>query len=322
MTEIHVRPLAPESDLPALVDLLTAIRHAEGNPTPATADELRPALAAPRTRRWVAPEPDGDGLIGLAVLFHQTPDRCYGDIRVHPAWRRRGVGRALSDALAAGAAELGTRYLAIDVAAGQTGGAADQTGGAADNREALRFLLSQGYRYRGDTWALSLPAAAELPAPVWPAGYEARSLAEVDDLPLFVDLCNATFGDLWGHHENTPGLVTVERMAEGLSDPAGAFLVFGPDGAAVGQCRTFPAAADAPPDAPHVLDQPGIVPDHRAAGLHAPLALTAARWLRELGARPIRLESWGESAATIALYETLGFALVEHEVSYVRGVGR
>ncbi len=64
------------------------------------------------------------------------------------------------------------------------------------------------------------------------------------------------------------------------------------------------------------------MPDHRAAGLHAPLALTAARGLRELGARPFRRESWGESAATIALYETLGFALVEHEVSYVRGVGR
>ena len=265
MTEIHVRPLAPESDLPALVDLLTAIRHAEGNPTPATADELRPALARPEFRRWVAPEPDGDGLIGLAVLLPQTPDRCYGDIRVHPAWRRRGVGRALS-----------------------------------------------------------LPAAAELPAPVWPPGYGARSLAQVNDLPLFVALCNATFGDLWGHHENTPGLVTVEHMAEWLADadPTGTFLVFAPGGVPVGQCRTFPAATYAPEDVPHVLDQPGVVPDYRATGLHAPLALTAAAWLRERGARPIRLESWGDNAATIALYEALGFALVEHEVSYVREVGR
>ena len=310
MTEIHVRPLAPETDLPALVDLLTAIRRGEGITAPAMADELRPALARPEFRRWVATEPESGGLIGLAVLFHQTPDRCYGDIRVHPAWRRRGVGRMLSDALAAGAAEFGVRYLTIDVAAG--------------NRDALRFLLSQGFRYRGDTWALNLPGAAELPAPVWPAGYGVRSLAEVDDLRLFVALCNATFGDLWGHHENTPGLVTVERMAGWLADadPAGVFLVFGPDGAAVGQCRTFPAAIDAPPETPHTLDQPGVAPDQRAAGLHAPLALTAARWLREHGLRPIRLESWGDSATTIALYEALGFALVEHEVSYVREVGR
>ena len=310
MTAIHVRPLEPEADLPALVDLLTAIRRAEGNPTPATADELRPALGQPEFRRWVAPQPDGDGLIGLAVLLPQTPDRCYGDIRVHPAWRQRGVGRALSDALAAGVAEFGTRYLTIDV--------------AADNRDALLFLLSQGYRYRGDTWALNLPAAAELPAPVWPAGYGVRSLAQVNDLPLFVELCNATFGDLWGHHENTPGLVTAERMAEWLADadPAGAFLVFGPGGVPVGQCRTFPAATYAADDMPHVLDQPGVVPDYRAAGLHAPLALTAAAWLRERSARPIRLESWGDDAATIALYEALGFSLVEHEISTVREVGR
>jgi GNAT superfamily N-acetyltransferase len=262
-----VRPLVPESDLNGLLALLNAIRADEGA-VPTTADALQVALAAPRYRRWVATEPGGEGLAGLAVLFHQTPDRCYGDIRVHPTWRRRGVGAALSDALVAGAAELGTPHLAIDI--------------TADNREALRFLLSQGYRFRGDTWALSLPAAAELPAPQWPAGYGARSLAEVDDLPLFVALCNATFGDLWGHHENTPGLVTVERMAEWLAeaDPAGTFVVFGPGGVPVGQCRTFPAAAGAPPDAPHVLDQPGIVPD-----------------------------------------EALGFALVEHEVSYVREVG-
>lgn len=315
MAEISVRPLGPETDLTALAALLTAIRRAEGNPSPATAEELRPALAQPKFRRWVATEPDQKGLIGLAVLFHQTPDRCYGDIRVHPAWRRRGVGRALSDALAAGAAESGTRHLAIEV--------------AADNRDALRFLLSQSFRRRGDTWALSLPATAELPAPVWPPGYGARALAEVDDLPLFAALCNATFSDLWGHHENTPGLVTAERIAEWLADadPNGVFVVFGPGGAPVGQCRTFPAAADAPPDAPalpapHVLDQPGIVPDHRAAGLHAPLALTAAHWLRGQGARPIRLESWGDAAETIAVYEALGFALVEHEVSMVREVSR
>lgn len=317
MVAINVRPLEPEGDLPVLIGLLTAIRRAQGNENPATADELRPALAQPGYRRWVATAADDNGLIGLAVLVHQTPDRCYGDIRVHPAWRRRGVGRALSDALAAGAAELGTRYLAIDIAAGPTGG-------AAGNRDALRFLLSQGFRYRGDTWALSLPGAVELPAPVWPAGYGARSLAEVDDLPLFVELCNATFGDLWGHHENTPGQVTVERMAGWLADadPAGAFVVFGPGGALVGQCRTFPAAAGAPPDVPHTLDQPGVVPAHRHAGLHTPLALTAAHWLRGQGARPIRLESWGDDATTIGMYEALGFELVEHEVSYVREVGR
>jgi ribosomal protein S18 acetylase RimI-like enzyme len=53
-----------------------------------------------------------------------------------------------------------------------------------------------------------------------------------------------------------------------------------------------------------------------------PLLQTAARWLQEQrGRQLIRLESWGDDAATIALYEALGFVLIEHEVSYVREAG-
>jgi ribosomal protein S18 acetylase RimI-like enzyme len=311
MAQFHVRPLEPESDLAPLIDLLTAIRRAEGNPTPATADELRPALAQPRFHRWVALEPGGEGLIGLAVLFHQTPDRCYGDIRVHPAWRRRGVGRTLSDALAAGAGELGTRFLAIDV--------------AADNQEALRFLLSQGFRFRGDVWALEAPAEIVFDAPQWPPGYVLEPFADSGEFAMLADLKNRTFSDLWGHWENTPGLVTEETVRDGRPplDESAEFVVYDENKEGVGQCRVFPPPVNAPTGAPHVIDQPGVVPSHRSAGLHVPLLQTAARWLQEQrGRQPIRLESWGDDAATIALYEALGFALIEHEVSYVREVGR
>lgn len=305
MTIGGIRPLEPDADLDALLALLRVIARAEGQ-EPVTADRLQEALLWPKHERWVAVNStESHDLIGYAVLFHQTTDRCYGDIKVHPAWRRRGVGRQLLDRLSGRAAELDARYLAIDV--------------PADNQDALRFLLSRGLRYRGDTWALLAPAETPLPPPAWPRGYAARSLAEVADLPLLVELCNRTFRDLWGHWENTPGMVTVERMRGWLAhaDPAGTFLVFDPTGAPVGQCRTMAAAAGAPAAAPHVLDQPGIVPAARAAGLRAPLALTAAHWLRGQSPRPIRLESWGDRRETIALYESLGFALVEHEVSYV-----
>jgi hypothetical protein len=103
-------------------------------------------------------------------------------------------------------------------------------------------------------------------------------------------------------------------------DPRGIFLAFDAGGAAVGQCRA--AAAGDAPDQPHILDEPGIVPEHRAAGLHAPLVLTAARWLQSQANRPIRLESWGDTAETVAVYESLGFTLIEHDVSYVLELGR
>lgn len=308
-TDIVVRPLNPESDLEGILELLRAITLAgEKGPAP-MADQMRAALATPGFHRWLAfDKSELEHPIGYGVLFHQTTERCYGDVRVHSLWRRRGVGRLLVDQLVETAAALGSRYLAIDV--------------AATNQEALRFLLSQGFRYRGDVWAVVLPPEVALPAPDWPAGYAVRTLAEVDDLTLFVDLCHQTFSDLWGHWENTPGMVTVERMGEWLarSDAAGVFIVSDATGAHVAQCRTFPAAADAPADAPHTLDQPGIAPAHRAAGLHRPLALAAARWLRDRSARPIRLESWGDSAETVAIYESLGFAPERHEVSYVREV--
>lgn len=305
MTIGGIRPLEPDADLDALLELLRVVARAEGQ-EPMTADRLQAALLGPKEERWVAINPtESHALIGYAVLFHQTTDRCYGDIKVHPAWRRRGVGRRLLDRLSGRAAELDARYLAIDV--------------PADNQDALRFLLSQGLRYRGDVWALVAPAETIFSGAAWPEGYAVRSLAEVGDLTLFVDLCHRVFGDLWGHWENTPGMVTVERLRERLAAGGGDgdFILFDPTGAPVGQCRTRTAAAGAPAGTPHVLDQPGIVPEARDAGLHAPLALTAARWLRGQAPRPVRLESWGDRRETIALYESLGFALAEHEVSYV-----
>lgn len=305
-----VRPLNPETDLEGVLQLLNAVRLADGNGQAPTADQMRAAFASPGFHRWLAfdrSEPERS--IGYGVLYHQTTERCYGDAQVHPLWRRRGVGRVLVEQLVEQAAALGTRYLTIDV--------------AATHQEALRFLLSQGFRYRGNVWALVLPPEVELPAPQWPRGYRVTTLAEVDDLPLFVDLCHRTFADLWGHWENTPGMVTVERMAEWLaaSDLTGVFIVLNAIGEAVGQCRTFLAAATAPADVPHTLDQPGVVLEHRDVGLARPLALAAAGWLRDRSIRPVRLESWGDTAETIAGYEALGFRLVRHEVSYVREVG-
>jgi mycothiol synthase len=300
---LAAKAASPE-DLAAIVTIHNAVEAAEGREPALTVERLATSLGAPNLYHWVAAAPEApDEPVGYGVLFHQNVDRCYGDVRVHPQWRRLGVGRQLVEQLAAKAAELQTRWLAIDV--------------AATNQDALRFLLTQGFRYRGDTWALLAPAGAEFPPPVWPEGYTVRNYAEAGNVPILVEVSNRGFGDMWGHWENTPGLVDAAHLTKMLDlfDPRGIFLVFDPTGAAIGQCRTLAAQE---PDAPHILDEPGIAPEHRAAGLHAPLVLTAARWLRDQAPGPIRLESWGDTAETVAIYESLGFTLIEHEVSYVR----
>ena len=305
---IDVRLFQPDTDLTRLVELLNAVEQAEGREPSFTSERLEKAFAWPNHYRWIATAPNQpDELVGYSVLFHQTTDRCYGDAKVHPAWRRQGIGRLLIHQLVEKATDLQTRHLAIDVDSA--------------NQDALRFLLTQGFRYRGDTWALLAPADAQFLPPAWPAGYSVNSYAQAGDIPMLVEVSNRGFGDMWGHWENTPGLVDAARVTATLEqfDPRGIFLVFNATGAAVGQCRTLAATEI---DTPHILDEPGIVPEHRSAGLHAPLVLTAARWLQAQGHRPIQLESWGDSAETVAIYESLGFTLIEHEVSYVRELDR
>lgn len=312
MMAFVVRPFRPDSDLVGLVELVNAVETAEGREPSLTVERLESLLDVPGLYRWVAVATDAVApddparLAGYGVVFHQMPQRCYGDVRVHPALRRRGVGSRLIDPMVQKAADLGARYLTIDVAAA--------------NQDALRFLLSQGFRFRGDVWALVAPAAVALPPPLWPPGYSVATYADSPDLPGYVDLCNRTFGDLWGHWENFPGAMDEAHLAGILEqfDPAGIFIVRDSAGNAVAQCRAKAAADGA---SPHILDQPGVIPAAGDAGLHAPLALTAAHWLRAQGAQPIRLESWGDPAATIAIYETLGFERVEHEVSYARELG-
>ena len=301
---VVTRPFQAATDTTALVAIHNAVDEAAGRAPSLTAERLAASLAAPDVYRWVAVAPDRAGeVVGYGVLFRQNVDRCYADLRVHPDWRRQGVGGLLLAEIAAQAQAWRARWLTIDVDAA--------------NQDALLFLLTQGFRYRGDTWALLAPAEIEFRPPAWPVGYTARTYAEAGNVPLLVEVSNRGFGDMWGHWENTPGLVDEAHMAHTLEefDPRGIFLVFDGSGAAVAHCRTIAAAGA---EQPHILDEPGIVPEHRAAGLHAPLVLTAAHWLRAQGERPIRLESWGDTADTVALYTTLGFTLIEHEVSYVR----
>ncbi len=307
-----VRPFRPATDLIPLVDLVNLIETTEGREPSLTVERLKSLLDVPGLYRWVAVAPDAVApddpgrLAGYGVVFHQMPQRCYGDVRVHPARRREGIGRRLIDPMVQKATDLGARYLTIDV--------------DAVNQDGLRFLLSQGFRFRGDVWALVAPAAVALPPPLCPAGYSVATYADSPDLPGYVELCNRTFGDLWGHWENFPGAMDETHLTGILEqfDPAGIFIVRDSAGKAVAQCRAKAAADNT---SPHILDQPGVIPAARDAGLHAPLALTAAHWLRAQGAQPVRLESWGDSAATVAIYEALGFHQTGHELSYARELG-
>jgi len=112
-------------------------------------------------------------------------------------------------------------------------------------------------------------------------------------------------------HENRGLNPYIEDVARRLA--VDGFLAFAPDGTVVGSCRSESGAWTG--EAEDLVDEPGIAPEHRALKLQRPMVLTALRWLREQGRRPVRLESWGDTPETVALYQEIGFKLVEHALS-------
>jgi hypothetical protein len=165
-----------------------------------------------------------------------------------------------------------------------------------------------------------LRATVEAPfdPPVWPEGFRIRSYADIADPLILLQACNRSFADLWGHHENTAGGLTAEHLNRWLPgwDPRGILIIFSPQGDVAGYCRAESGAYTGEDE--DLLDQPGIAPQYRPLQLHRPLALAAARWLRDQGSRPIRLESWGDSIETVSIYRQIGFQLAEHGLSYRR----
>jgi ribosomal protein S18 acetylase RimI-like enzyme len=90
---------------------------------------------------------DGSGIVGMGGIRPSVGGRAEVQrVRVHPAMRRRGIGRALLTALADRAVALGLRQLHLDTATNQP--------------EAMAFYRSLGYREThrehqpGWTWTL------------------------------------------------------------------------------------------------------------------------------------------------------------------------
>ena len=94
------RHYAPSEDLPHLSDLLTAIEAYDQDGEDPSEKALREQLAWPHYDAeqdcWVIEAPGSSHeLIGYSSVFAQTPMRSTLSVAIHPAWRRRGLGRAL-----------------------------------------------------------------------------------------------------------------------------------------------------------------------------------------------------------------------------------
>ncbi|GER89908.1 hypothetical protein KDW_40700 [Dictyobacter vulcani] len=307
------RRYVPANDLLSLSVLLTSIEDHDHDGEDTSETVLRQQLSWPNHKPeqdcWVIEAPNSShALIGYCSVFAQTPQRCTLYVAVHPDFRRRGLGRALLTKAKARAREVGAEQVILYA--------------NARNISANAFLQKQGFGLAGSSWVLRAPASLALQEPEWLVGYSICSYAEVQQISVLLEVMTRSYADRWGHAENeraTDANIVQEWLAH--ADFDGIFLVFAPDGEIAGFCRARRARLpreheDSEELLTDEIEQPGVIPHHRHHALYHSLVLTAMHWLRTEGQHDVLLHSWGDNKQTIAIYQEIGFILLQHFFAY------
>lgn len=223
------------------------------------------------------------------------------ELIVHPAYRRRGVGTALAQALAE-RADAGFRVWAHG-----------------DHPDAAAIAAKLGLSRQRELLVLAVDvAAADWPEPVLHNGFRLRTFVPGEDEDAMVAV-NARAFD-W--HPEQGALTAAEVRAEELKawfDPAGFFLAEDANGQVAGFHWTKvhdPVAGrfdDAPVGEVYVV---GVDPATQGSGLGKALTLAGLRYLRSRGLPRVILYVEGDNAPALAVYNKLGFHRFETDVQY------
>ncbi|MTK00616.1 mycothiol synthase [Micromonospora sp. CP22] len=249
----------------------------------------------------VARAADGT-LIGYAHLDTTDPERGVGvELMVHPAYRRRGTGRRLAQAVLATA----------------TGPLRAWAHG--DHPSAAALAVDLGFQRARVLWQLRRPLAAPLPEPRLPDGVTLRAFQPGRDDAAWLALNARAFAD---HPEQ--GRWTAEdlrvRLAEPWFDPAGFLLaVESATGRLLGfhWTKVHERPGSARIGEVYVL---GVEPDAHGGGLGRALTTAGLAYLRDRrGLDRVMLYVDESNTGAVALYERLGFARWAAHVNYHLG---
>jgi mycothiol synthase len=223
---------------------------------------------------------------------------------VHPEFRRQGIGRSLVD---------------LGVAMEHDRGRPDVIVGRLPHDEDCRvFLEATGFGLHSVLWDLELPAAADVPAPVWPVGHVARPFEAPADIGPWVALFNAAFAE-----HATPLELDESFIAAGLDDPAiddaDTELVEDETGL-VGFCATAPERHGGVVGQRGEIWTIGVRPDRQGRGLGRQLLRWGVQRLRDLDVHHIHLSVNGQNEHALRLYETEGFVRVRTRERWARPV--
>jgi mycothiol synthase len=250
-------------------------------------------------------EPDLAGT-AVALLEGVVAGACtprHDDLTVHPAQRRRGIGRALFAEALAIVRERGLPYLQLYV--------------PPHLPTSLAFAAAVGLRYHSSMWLCRLRPEAEVPEPLLPDGFVARTFSPDEDLEQYVALMNDTFAD---HPTPVSWSLAVVRHVHSLPDfdPTGICLVSPADD------PDRPVAftkVEVGPGEDGVIEgwigQIGVLPAFRGRGLGRELLRWGIAHARVRGAVRVELSVETLNERALELYRRHGFDTVIEWPHYV-----
>ena len=258
------------------------------------ADPL-PGITVGDLAHGVARIPGHPGRTVVATEDDRIVGFCFSrmdELFVHPAFRRRGHGRRIVQALVERLRALGERELRLH-------------GPALEASRAFREAL--GFRYATSLWKFELAPSVAVPRPVFPPGIVARTYRD-DDLSRFVAVAGDSFADHPSPLTFTEPMIAHVHGLPGF-DPHGILLLFaaGDPDTAIGWAK-----------AEHEVDGTGgvrrgsvafigVVPAWRGRGLGRELLRWAITHARDAGAGTIELNVEAANDGAKALYLATGF---------------
>jgi mycothiol synthase len=247
----------------------------------AKADGVRPlgesALLRLRDGRGAVLAYDGDTLAGVAILDGDT-----GELAVRPAFRRRGHGRALVEALAARAGTL-------------------NVWAHGELPAAVALADTLGFERFRALWQMRRPLGGPLPEYTVPAGVRLRTFEPGRDEDAWLRVNARAFA-----HHPEQGRWTRDDLERREREPwfsAEGFFLAEREGALAGFHWTK-VHADGPIGEVYVV---GVDPDAQGLGLGRVLTLAGLHHLRDLGLPAVLLYVDESNTAATGLYGSLDF---------------
>jgi ribosomal protein S18 acetylase RimI-like enzyme len=214
-------------------------------------------------------------LVGAAtVQAGDPPEVC---LLVHPAHRRRGVGRRLLGRPAAVCRRRGAAELLLTVDERSAGGQA--------------FAEAVGGRYRSSEYRMELERVPE--ERPWPTPVRLRPATPADAV-AFAHVEVAAFGE--------PDAAARARGVEaGMREPHHRYTLAELEGRPIGTLRVSAYAGTV------YLTAFGVLPERQGQGFGRQLLTRTVRGLAAEGWSPIRIEVDTENRAALGLYRSCGF---------------